>query len=475
MAITDFRSLRRVTGVTVIAASPALRVAAIAVIHAAALLAVCLTEYGPFATTLALLSWAFLNFFWLMLLRRPAMAAALSLVMIVSMIVLSRFKYDIMEMTLSFLDVLVVDADTVAFLLTIFPDLRPALAAAAIVAVPLLILLWRLDPFRLRRRTSSFGAAVSLAGMTALADLDLRHHIPDQLEIDLGDADTGVFAGAGERQGHAGLEDLVRIGHRRLHADVARVGRDLRFDGGDLAFEFLTGIGVDHDPDDLTDLERATVLFSHGEVGVDLRQVGQGHDLRSRRQVLTDFHLADAEFAVEGRLHQLLRDDGLGPGNAGVSLVERRLRLVDGCLRPELTRGQLLGAVKRELRHGRLGLEAGKVALLGGIEQLHERRTFLHAGARGEHETTTNLIGNGLVALLHHPAEKRRLIENRELIKTAIEEMLRFESSNQLGNRMRRGERHAVQGAFEAGRKRTRRRQAIGLDRAIRRRQLQRQ
>ena len=56
------------------------------------------------------------------------MAAALSLVMIVSMIVLSRFKYDIMEMTLSFLDVLVVDADTVAFLLTIFPDLRPALA-----------------------------------------------------------------------------------------------------------------------------------------------------------------------------------------------------------------------------------------------------------------------------------------------------------------------------------------------------------
>ena len=113
MAITDFRSLRHVTGVTVIAASPALRVAAIAAINAAALLAVCLTEYGPFATTLALLTWAFLNLFWLMLLRGPAMAAALSLVMIVSMIVLSRFKYDIMEMTLSFLDVLVVDADTV--------------------------------------------------------------------------------------------------------------------------------------------------------------------------------------------------------------------------------------------------------------------------------------------------------------------------------------------------------------------------
>src|ERR1700754_1899754 len=57
---------------------------------------------------------------------------------------------------------------------------------------------------------------------------------------------------------------------------------------------------------------------------------------------------------------------------------------------------------------------------------------LLNAG----HETTTNLIGNGLVALQDHPAEKKRLIENPDLIKTAVEEMLRFESSNQRGNRM---------------------------------------
>ena len=57
---------------------------------------------------------------------------------------------------------------------------------------------------------------------------------------------------------------------------------------------------------------------------------------------------------------------------------------------------------------------------------------LLNAG----HETTTNLIGNGLVALGAYPAEKKRLIENPDLIKTAVEEMLRFESSNQLGNRM---------------------------------------
>src|SRR5262249_51478532 len=108
MAITDFRSLSRFAGVSVVAASPALRAAVIAAIHAAALFAVCLTEFGPFATTLALLTWAFLNFFWLILLRRPAVAAALSLVMILSMIVLSRFNDAILEITFTFLHVLLV-------------------------------------------------------------------------------------------------------------------------------------------------------------------------------------------------------------------------------------------------------------------------------------------------------------------------------------------------------------------------------
>jgi hypothetical protein len=65
-------------------------------------------------------------------------------------------------------------------------------------------------------------------------------------------------------------------------------------------------------------------------------------------------------------------------------------------------------------------------------ELLHNCIFLLNAG----HETTTNLIGNGLVALSRHPAQKQRLIEHPELIKTAIEEILRYESSNQLGNRM---------------------------------------
>jgi hypothetical protein len=65
-------------------------------------------------------------------------------------------------------------------------------------------------------------------------------------------------------------------------------------------------------------------------------------------------------------------------------------------------------------------------------ELLHNCIFLLNAG----HETTTNLIGNGLVALSEHPAEKQRLIQSPDLIKTAVEEILRYESSNQLGNRM---------------------------------------
>lgn len=65
-------------------------------------------------------------------------------------------------------------------------------------------------------------------------------------------------------------------------------------------------------------------------------------------------------------------------------------------------------------------------------ELLHNCIFLLNAG----HETTTNLIGNGLVALDRFPDQKQRLLGDPGLIKTAIEEVLRFESSNQLGNRI---------------------------------------
>ena len=71
-------------------------------------------------------------------------------------------------------------------------------------------------------------------------------------------------------------------------------------------------------------------------------------------------------------------------------------------------------------------------------ELLHNCIFLLNAG----HETTTNLIGNGLRCLLTAPAQKQRLIDEPDLIKSAIEEFLRIESSNQLGNRITTCETH---------------------------------
>jgi cytochrome P450 len=56
---------------------------------------------------------------------------------------------------------------------------------------------------------------------------------------------------------------------------------------------------------------------------------------------------------------------------------------------------------------------------------------ILNAG----HETTTNLIGNALHLLLQWPDQKARLMQDPSLMKTAVEEVLRFESPNQIGNR----------------------------------------
>lgn len=58
------------------------------------------------------------------------------------------------------------------------------------------------------------------------------------------------------------------------------------------------------------------------------------------------------------------------------------------------------------------------------------------------HETTVNLIGNGMLALLEHPTELRRLRDDRSLLGTAVEEMLRCASPLQMAT-----ERYACPGA----------------------------
>jgi cytochrome P450 len=65
-------------------------------------------------------------------------------------------------------------------------------------------------------------------------------------------------------------------------------------------------------------------------------------------------------------------------------------------------------------------------------ELYHNCIFLLNAG----HETTTNLIGNGMNALLAHRGELERLVADPGLIASAVEELLRFDPPLQLNNRL---------------------------------------
>jgi hypothetical protein len=135
--------------------------------------------------------------------------------------------------------------------------------------------------------------------------------------------------------------------------------------------------------------------------------------------------LRDWSLAILGALEPVITEAAFARGNKAVQdflaylevLVERRRAKPGNPERDVLTR-LILGEADGER--------------LTAKELLHNCIFLLNAG----HETTTNLIGNGLVALSEHGSEKARLIAQPETIKTAVEEMLRYESSNQLGNRM---------------------------------------
>jgi cytochrome P450 len=135
--------------------------------------------------------------------------------------------------------------------------------------------------------------------------------------------------------------------------------------------------------------------------------------------------LRDWSLAILGALEPVISAEAFARGNKAVKdflgyleiLVERRRARLGNPDRDVLTR-----LIQGEDNGERLTPK----------ELLHNCIFLLNAG----HETTTNLIGNGLVALSGNPAQKKRLIEKPDMIKTAVEEILRFESSNQLGNRM---------------------------------------
>ena len=180
------------------------RLLAVAAPHLAALAVMLQTETDFGSRTGFLLSWGILNFFWIALLRRPALSGALSLTLVVVLILLSRLKHDIVQMTANFVDLMVIDRDTAAFLFTIFPNLRWSVISAAVVIVPLMYALWWLDPFRIRRLPA---LACKLACLAALVGYSIAW--PD--EAWRGYYDDGYLSKFA-RSGVTAVSDFINYG-----------------------------------------------------------------------------------------------------------------------------------------------------------------------------------------------------------------------------------------------------------------------
>lgn len=134
--------------------------------------------------------------------------------------------------------------------------------------------------------------------------------------------------------------------------------------------------------------------------------------------------LRDWSLAILGALEPVLSADQQERGNRAVS--EFKAYLGDLVARRRARPGDPATDVLTRLMQGNEGEQ------LSDIELLQNCIFILNAG----HETTTNLIGNALHALTEWPDERSRLLGDASLIDTAVDEFLRFQSPNQLGNRI---------------------------------------
>jgi hypothetical protein len=142
----------------VVAPRGAWRLALLAGFHLAAVAIMAWSETDFVSRMAFAFAWGLLNFSWLAVLRRPTISAGLSLGMIAFLVLMSRFKHDIVQMTVNFIDLMIVDFDSLTFLFTMLPSLRWSVPVVALATVPLLMLIWQLDPFHVRRFRSYFRA-----------------------------------------------------------------------------------------------------------------------------------------------------------------------------------------------------------------------------------------------------------------------------------------------------------------------------
>jgi cytochrome P450 len=127
--------------------------------------------------------------------------------------------------------------------------------------------------------------------------------------------------------------------------------------------------------------------------------------------------------AILGALEPVLSETQRELGERSVVEFREYLRMLVTARRAHLRDDDLLSRLIREQEGGDWLTEQ---------ELLHNCVFLLNAG----HETTTNLIGNAVHLLITHPHELERLRREPGLIASTIEECLRCESPNQLGNRL---------------------------------------
>jgi phosphoglycerol transferase MdoB-like AlkP superfamily enzyme len=147
-------------------------VAGLLALHLAALAILVWCETDAVSQLCFVLAWALLNFAWLLMLRRPLVAVALSLTQVVILVLLSQLKHQSLFMTVSFVDLMVIDLDTIRFLFAVFPSLTKTVALAAPALLLLLVLLWRVDTLRVSRRTSLSGCVACIGGLGAVVYLE---------------------------------------------------------------------------------------------------------------------------------------------------------------------------------------------------------------------------------------------------------------------------------------------------------------
>ena len=133
--------------------------------------------------------------------------------------------------------------------------------------------------------------------------------------------------------------------------------------------------------------------------------------------------LRDWSLAILGALEPSLTEAQLAAGHRAVE--EFKAYLTDLIARRRAKPGDPETDVLTRLING------DGEGTLTEIELIQNCIFILNAG----HETTTNLIGNGLALLNDYPQARADLLEDPALINSAVEEFLRFRSPNQLGNR----------------------------------------